>query len=131
MCCRRDFLKRQVNWYTVCCAIQDLPRCNIWSADNPVEVFNEHLLLLVGRFVPSMVIRVGNKDKHCFDDQCWHAFDLKQEVNLRWTLHSSRVNWEEFVPSQVRPNEIYSEAKFQYSVRNRDVLMNAQPPHRW
>ena len=30
--------------------MQDLPWRNIWSADNPVEVLNDHLLPLVGRF---------------------------------------------------------------------------------
>ena len=62
--------------------MQDLPWCNIWSSDNPVEVLNEHLLLLVGRFVPSKIIRVRNKDKPWFDDQCRHAFDLKQEAHF-------------------------------------------------
>ena len=42
-------------------------------ADNPVEVLNEHLLLLVGRFVPTKIIRVHNKDKPLFDDQCRHT----------------------------------------------------------
>ena len=50
---RKIFLKHQVNWNTVCGAMQDLPWRNIWSADNPVEVLNEHLLLLVGCFVPT------------------------------------------------------------------------------
>ena len=40
------------------------------------------------------------------------------------------LTWEEFVRYQVRANEIYSEAKSQFSVRNRDVLMNAQSPHK-
>ena len=40
---RKVFLKHQVNWNTVYGAIQDLPSQNIWSADNPVEVLNEHL----------------------------------------------------------------------------------------
>ena len=31
-------LKHQVNYSMVCCAMQDLPWHNIWSADNPVEV---------------------------------------------------------------------------------------------
>ena len=31
----------------------------------------------------------------------------------------------------MRANEAYSEAKRQFSARNRDVLMNAQPPHKW
>ena len=33
--------------------MHDLPWRNIWSADNPVEVLNAHVLLLVGRFVPT------------------------------------------------------------------------------
>ena len=43
----------------------------------------------------------------------------------------SRVNLEEFVHCQVRANETYSESKHQFSARNRDLLMNAQSPHKW
>ena len=56
-----------------------------------------------------------NKDKPWVDDQCTHAFGLKQETHLRWTRDRSRVKWEEFVRCQVIPNEIYSEAKRQFS----------------
>ena len=65
--------------------MQDLPRRNIWSADNPVEILNEHLLLLVGRFVTTKVILVHNKDKNWSDYKSWHAFALKQEAHIRWT----------------------------------------------
>ena len=122
---RKVFLKHQANWNTVVSALQDLPRHNIWSADNPVEVLNQNLLLLVGRFGPTSIIRVRNKDKPWFDDQCWHAFGLKQEAHLRWTRDRSRVNWEEFMRCQVRANDTYSKAKCQFSARSRDVLMNA------
>ena len=98
------FLKYQVNWNTVCGAIRELPWCNIWLS---IEVLNEHLSLLVGRYVPIKVIRVRNKDKPWFDDQCMHAFGLKQEAHLRWTRDRARVNWEEFVRCQVRANETY------------------------
>ena len=84
--------------------MQDLPWHNIWSADNPLEVLNEYLLLLVGRFVPTTVIHV-HKNKPWFDDQSRHAFGLKQEAHLRWTRDRSWVNWEEFVHCQVRANE--------------------------
>ena len=43
----------------------------------------------------------------------------------------SRVNLDEFVHCQVGANETYSEAKRQFSDRNRDVLMNVQSPHKW
>ena len=91
----------------------------------------EHLSLLVGRYVPTKVNRVRNKDKPWFDDQCRHAFRLRQKAHLRWTHDSSRVNWEELVRYQVRANETYSEAKRQFSDRNRDVLMNVQSSHEW
>ena len=41
---RKVILRHQVNWNTVCGAMQDLPWRNIWSADNPVEVLNEHFV---------------------------------------------------------------------------------------
>ena len=94
------------------------------------EVLNKHLSLLVGRYVPTMVNRVRNKNKPWFDDQCRRAFGLKQEAHPRWTRDRSRVNWEEFVRCQVRANETYSEAKHQFSDINRDVLMNIQSPHK-
>ena len=53
---RKVFLKHQVNWNTVSCAIRELCVRNIWLADNPVEVWIKHLLMLVGRYVPTKVI---------------------------------------------------------------------------
>ena len=47
---RNGFLKHQVGWNTVCGAIQDQQRHNILSSVNPVQVFNEHLSLLYGRY---------------------------------------------------------------------------------
>ena len=89
---RKVFLKHQVYWNTVCGAIQELPWHNIWLSDNPVEVLNEHLSLLVGCYIPTKVILVRNKDKPWFDDQCRHAFSRKQEAHLQWTCDSPWVN---------------------------------------
>ena len=83
---RKFFQKQQVNWDTVCGVIRDLTRRNIWLADNLVEVWNEHRFLRVGRYVPTKVIRVRNKVRPCFDDQCRYAFGLKQEAHLRWPV---------------------------------------------
>ena len=51
-------------------------------------------------------------------------------VHLRWTRDRSRVN-REFVHCQRKTNAVYAEAMRQFSVRSRDVLMNAQCPHKW
>ena len=128
---REAFLKHQVNWNTVCGAIRELTWHNICLSDNPVEVLNENLSLLVGRYVPTKVIREHDKDKPWLDCQCRHYFGLMQEAHLRWTSDRSRVNCEEFVRCQVKANETDSEAKRQFNDRNRDVLMNVQSPHKW
>ena len=128
---RKVFLKHQVNWNTVCGAIWELPWHYIWLSDNPIEVLNKHLALMVRSYVQTKVIHAHNKDKHWFDDQCRHAFGLKEEAHLRWTHDWSWVNWEEFVHCQVRANETYLVAKCQFSDRNRDVLLNVHSPHVW
>ena len=128
---KKVFLKRQANSNTVRGAIRELPWRNIFLSHNPVEVLNKHLSMRVGRYVPTKVILVRNKDKPWFDDPCIHAFGLNQEAHLRWTRNLPRVNWEEFIHYQVRASETYSEAKRQFSDRNRDVLMNVQYPHKW
>ena len=57
---------------------------NIYLADNPVDVLNEQMSLLVGRYVSTMVARVCNKDKpSIIDDQRRRAFGLKHEAHLR------------------------------------------------
>ena len=53
---RKVYLKHQVNWNTVCGAIQDLRWRNIGLEDNPVVVLNEHQSLLVESYVPTKVI---------------------------------------------------------------------------
>ena len=69
---RKVFMKHQANWNTVCGTILELLWHNIWLSDNPVEVFNEHLSLLDGSYVPTMVIRVRyNNNEPWFDDQCF------------------------------------------------------------
>ena len=65
----KSFLKRQVNWTAVCGASCELPWQSIWSADNPVELLNEHRPLLIKHFVVTKVIHVYNKDKPWFNDE--------------------------------------------------------------
>ena len=50
-----------------------------------------HLCLLVERFFLTKVIRVRNKDKPCFNDDCRCAFDIKQGAHLLWTRDRSRL----------------------------------------
>ena len=72
-----------------------------------------------------------NKDKPWFNDDCRCMLNLMEEAHPRRTRDSSRVNWDEYIQHQRRANEVSVEAGRQFSVRSRDVLMNAQCPHKW
>ena len=71
---RKVLMKHQVNWNTACGAIRGLPWRNIWIADNPVEVLNEYLSLLVGSYMyqPRSSVCATR-----ISEQCRNAFSLK------------------------------------------------------
>ena len=98
--------------------------------NNPVEVMSEHMPLLAGNYVPTKVFQVRNKDEPWFDDPCRNVSGFKQDAHLRRTRDHCRGNWEQFVLCQVRTNETYSEAKHQFSDRDRDVLMTVLSPNK-
>ena len=76
------------------------------------------IYLLVECFVPTKVIRVHNKDKPWFNDDCMTVFYHKQEVHHQWTPDCSPVNWDEFVHYQRIANVVYTKARYQFSVRS-------------
>ena len=77
------------------------------------------------------VIFQSRSSKALVDDQCRHVLGLKQEAHLWWTHDHNWINRKEFFHCQMRANKTNSEAKHQFCVRNEDVLINAQSPHKW
>ena len=125
----RVLLKDRVNWSAVCDAIGVLPWRSIWNADNPVQRLNVYLSLLVERFVPTKVIRVSNKDKPWFNDNCRLAFDIKQgPISGRLVIALELTGMSLYI-TRGGP-AVYAEAMRQISVRSRDVLMSAQCPYK-
>ena len=55
--------------------------------------------------------------KTWFNNDCRHAFNLKQEAHLRCTHDRSRINWDEFVHNQRSANEVYAAAGCQFIVK--------------
>ena len=105
----------------------DLPWRNIWSADNPVEVMNEHLLLLVGCFVPTNVILLCNKLAPT-------RISLGLMINAGMLLASSRrlifgLSGKKSLSSVKRELMKLTRRLSVRLVSETDVLIN--PPHKW
>ena len=132
LCSRRVvLLKNRVNWDVIGGAVRSFPWRVIYTADDPVDILNQHLSEVIERYVPSKIIRVRNSDKPWFTDECRAAFDAKQGAYRRWTRDRSRARWEEFMECQRVANGVYAEAEQQFNIRARDTLLNAQSSHKW
>ena len=121
-----------MNWNSVCGATQELPWRNIWSADNPVNVF-KLLVSAVWTLCPTTVVGMSNKDNPWFDDQCRREFGLQHRliyggpVIAPWLTGKSMSagKGELMKPTRMPSVSLVS------GVRNRDVLINAQSLHNW
>ena len=83
-----------------------MPWRNICSADNPVDVLNEHLSLLVGCCVSTKVIRELKNDRPWFDNQHRRAFGLsRRHIFGGARIARSLVNLKEFIRCQVRASQ--------------------------
>ena len=81
------------------------------------------------------VLQKKSRNKPCLDSHDTYVLFRMffSQVNNKKVFFQlgSPLNWEEFVLCQVRANETYSEAKRQFSDRNRDVTMNVKSANKW
>ena len=81
-CVSRKFLmKHQINWNTVSGTMREMPWRNICHSDNPVEDLNEHLSLMVGRYVLTKVIRWI----------CTNQGYVPPRISLGWMINTDMI----------------------------------------
>ena len=128
---KRVLLKNRVNWDNVQRAVVDLPWSTFRESQDPVEQLNDGLASIVDRFVPSTVIRLRTRDDPWFDDECRAAYELKQSAYFRWSRGRCEENWRAFRDAQAHASLVYRQAERNYNNHARDILRNADNPHKW
>ncbi len=128
---KKILLKNRINWDNIERAVRAIPWPDVRRGDDPIAILNDHLHSIVERFVPSRVLTLRTGDKPWFDDRCRMAYELKQSAYNRWKLNRTADNWNEFRVKQNRAAVIYSEAERSHSDRAKDILGNAENPHKW
>ena len=73
-------------------------RLNLVMTDVPAIVD-----VVVGRFVPTTVLRRRSKDKQQFDASCLRAYDAKQTAYRAWCRAGNTEHWGQFVLARARP----------------------------
>ena len=78
------FLKHRTNWNNVRCAVRSFTWSTIlWSAD-PLNAFDRAICEVIGKLVPTTVLRNRSGDKQWFDASCRRAYDAKQTASRAW-----------------------------------------------
>ena len=80
------------------------------------------------RFFPMVTAKRRGVDASWFDEDCRHAFELKQLAYHTWCRIRSAVNWDLFCQARGTANRLYADGKARYSAnccRNLDDCASA------
>ena len=78
------FLKHRTNWDSVCSAIRSLTWSTILRSTDPLVAFDRAIREVIGRYVPTPVLRCRSGDKKWFDASCRRVYDAKQTAYRAW-----------------------------------------------
>ena len=78
------FLRHRTNWDTVSCTVRSFTWSTILRSADPLNGFDRAIGEVIGRFVPTTVLRSRSGDKQWFDANCWRAYDAKHTSYRAW-----------------------------------------------
>ena len=125
------YLKHRTDWTAVNHDLAGIQWSGIYRSDNPIEALNDTLVSIIGRRVPTKVIKRRMKDKVWFDDRCRSAYQDKQEAYGLWSRNRSPLLWENFERLRDRAETVYIDAQSDYNNRIRASLADEAQPRKW
>ena len=69
-------LKHRANWNNVRCAVRSFTWSTILKSADPLDVFDRAIGEVIGRLIPTAVLRRRSGDKQSFDASCLRAYDV-------------------------------------------------------
>ena len=79
---------------------------------------------VIGRYVPTTVLRSRSGDKQWFDASCWRAYDAKQTAYCAWCRARNAEHWGQFVLARAEAQRIYGAARQSHNECTRNTLKN-------
>ena len=76
------FLKHRTNWDNVRCAVRSFTWSTILKSADPLDAFDRVIDEVIGRLVPTTVLRSTSGDKQWFDASCRRAYDDPKTIGV-------------------------------------------------
>ena len=105
------FLKHRTNLDNVRCAVRSFTWSTIVKSADPLDAFDRAISEVIGRIVPTTVLRCKSGDKHWFDASCRRAYDDKQTAYHAWCRARSADQWGRFLLARAEDQMVYVAAK--------------------
>ena len=96
---------------------------------NPLVAFVWAIGEVIGRYVPTTVLRSRSVDKQWFDDSCRRAYVAKQTAYLAWCRTCNAEHWGQFVLARAEAKRVYGAAKDSHNERNMNTLQHSTCSH--
>ena len=71
------FLKNRTNWDSVRSAVRSFTWSTILKSAYPLDAFDRAIGEVIGRYVPTTVLRGTSGDKQLLNASCWRAYDAE------------------------------------------------------
>ena len=105
------FLKHHTNWDNVRCAVRSCTWYTILKSADPLDAFDRAIGEIIGRLVPTTVLRSTSEDKQWFNAGCRRANDAKQTAYHAWCRARSADPWIPFVLARAEARRVSGDVR--------------------
>ena len=104
-------VKHRTNWDGVRGAVRSCTWSTISRSAEPLVAIDRSIRVVIGRYVPTTVLRFRFGDKQWFDDSCRRAYDAKETDYRAWCRARNAEDWGQFMLALAKAQRVYRVAK--------------------
>ena len=125
------FLKHRANWDSIRSAVRSITWSTILKLADPLVALDRAIGEVIGRYVPTTVLRSRSGDNQWFDASSRRAYEAKQTVYRALCRARNAVHWGQFMLARAEAQRIYGAAMESHNERTRNTLKHSTSSHKW
>ena len=117
------------NWDSVRSAVISFAWSTILKSAEPLVAFVRAIVEVIGRYVPTTVLRSRSGDEQWFDACYRRAYDAKQTTYHAWCRAGNAEHWGQFVLARAEAKRVYGAARESHNEPTRNTLKHSTYSH--
>ena len=125
------FLKHRTYRNSVHSTVRSSTWSTILKSADPLVAFDRAIGEVIGRYVPTTVLRSISGDNQWFDSSGQRAYDAKQTAYRARCRTRNAEHWGQFVLARAEAQRVYGAARGSHYERTRITLKHFTRSHEW